>query len=867
MQDATAAASFDVQSWYDDHKDQFESGHKAATDLMALLQKSMVHTRCFFHPEHEKAKRTNRSDNVIKGHHAVTSQKWLPTLEIHNENGRRVYFVVNDGGNTWDEVASKPGNCRNHFCEFDAKHGFTVADAISTDWTTIGGVGFIKPAGGIYTGSFSPQLYFPVEPYENHYRWFINQCRLVQVLGADPACTDLSRVMRLPPFHNTYADGSKGRQSLLLFCNPEDSSTIAEFEAALLKFEQACNMDPFDCIPRGKTVNDEHRAGLISGFVEIFGEEIREEFERFFPKNAKVRAAAGSWADFFDSRSIDEITAAMDLIPPFILGNSDNTFKGEAPVTLADKREVRIDYFRLMAGLKAAWIQRRLDPDQLVDFLAERWVDCDRGWIADTLNGANGSIESGSFWHFARLCGYRLTKPQEESPTQKGNGLSAVKEGESVVDAAKRDAASMEELYAALFELASRPIGKGTRNEMQAIKSRLSVYFGIRATDVDLRLIEMISDKHGFSLSVENEVEREELTFSAGDDHEVPELIPYLCNRGSDCVVIGKPGSGKTTLGATAGDRVVTGEPLSIAGGPIRQTGKTLYIATDGGEEAKTILESYCVKAGIDVARHKREGTWLIYAADRKRKQLSWAFCVRDLERLIRSLEAHKDTDKPIRLIVIDTLISVLEAGGINPGIGPVGACIRLMHEIASRYGATVMWLHHTTKDGALAAGHGDITRVTNSNHYLELHETLTDKNGRPVAVLSTDKHRGREKRKVHYVLDSEQGIAIAQFDDPAEKHADALIRELYREAPDAVSPTLLAENLCHLNLSRKLVRGALSTIRIDHGWTDSDNNGKWFLTAKGMKEVDRRMEEQQAELSQAQWEDSAAESQSSVAA
>lgn len=64
--------------------------------------------------------------------------------------------------------------------------------------------------------------------------------------------------------------------------------------------------------------------------------------------------------------------------------------------------------------------------------------------------------------------------------------------------------------------------------------------------------------------------------------------------------------------------------------------------------------------------------------------------------------------------MVIDTLIAVLDNAGISSDIGPVGLCIRLMQEIGSRYGATIIWLHHTTKNGSLTAGN-DITRVTNS--------------------------------------------------------------------------------------------------------------------------------------------------------
>ena len=36
---------------------------------------------------------------------------------------------------------------------------------------------------------------------------------------------------------------------------------------------------------------------------------------------------------------------------------------------------------------------------------------------------------------------------------------------------------------------------------------------------------------------------------------------------------------------------------------------------------------------------------------------------MRDIERLIKSLEKHKDTDQPIRLIVIDTLIGIFLGG------------------------------------------------------------------------------------------------------------------------------------------------------------------------------------------------------------
>jgi len=39
-----------------------------------------------------------------------------------------------------------------------------------------------------------------------------------------------------------------------------------------------------------------------------------------------------------------------------------------------------------------------------------------------------------------------------------------------------------------------------------------------------------------------------------------------------------------------------------------------------------------------------------------------------------------------------------------------------------------------------------------------------------------------------------------------------------------------------------------LSTMRAEHGWTDSEGDGKWFLSPKGIIEVERRLKKAQEE-------------------
>lgn len=366
----------------------------------------------------------------------------------------------------------------------------------------------------------------------------------------------------------------------------------------------------------------------------------------------------------------------------------------------------------------------------------------------------------------------------------------------------------------------------------------------------------MIADEHQLPVSQENEVERKELPLKKSNNEGIPELLPGMLNFGCDSVVIGAPAGGKTTLGAVVADRVVHGGYLPCATGLIKQEhrGKVLAILTDGGEDATEIFTNYCNDAGVDFEKHIEDGTIVTYAADAEERQLSWVFSVRDVKRLITSLEHHSKTDMPIRLVLIDTLQAVVEGAGINTGIGPMGMVMRLMKEICKRYGASVMWLHHTTKDNKdIAAASAEITRVTNSNLYLRVLDT-EDSTGRLVSELVIPKHRGKPKRTVYYVLDSQEGMKIASFADETKQHGDNIILELYREN-EAVSPTCIAENLGE-GLNRAKVRRILSQLRAKEAFCDTDKKGAWSLSGKGFNYAEKLQAERDKEMAQSNWDE-----------
>ena len=188
---------------------------------------------------------------------------------------------------------------------------------------------------------------------------------------------------------------------------------------------------------------------------------------------------------------------------------------------------------------------------------------------------------------------------------------------------------------------------------------------------------------------------------------------------------------------------------------------------------------------------------------------------------------------------------------------------MRLMKEICKRYGASVMWLHHTTKDNKdIAAASAEITRVTNSNLYLRVLDT-EDSTGRLVSELVIPKHRGKPKRTVHYVLDSQEGMKIASFADEAKQHGDNILVELYREN-EAVSPTCIAENLGE-GLNRSKVRRILSQLRSEKGFCNTDKKGAWALSGEGHRYAEKLLAERDKEMAQSNWDEPT--NQSSAAA
>jgi len=121
----------------------------------------------------------------------------LPRASTWQHEGRGVYLVINDGGDSDSDITA----CRAFFLEWDDR---PVPWQLSA-WQRFG---LGEPTLSVTTGGKSAHLYWvltePIQPDQ----WIPIQAALIELTGADPTNRNPSRVMRLPGAHYIGADGS-----------------------------------------------------------------------------------------------------------------------------------------------------------------------------------------------------------------------------------------------------------------------------------------------------------------------------------------------------------------------------------------------------------------------------------------------------------------------------------------------------------------------------------------------------------------------------------------------------------------------------------------------------------------------------------
>ena len=173
--------------------------------------KDQVRLRAFF-PKGHPLKDQDRG----KKSHADLA--WITKCQ---EDGRGVYVVVNNGGDTDASIT----DCKAFFCEWDDREKYWQINA----WQELG---LPKPSLQIDTGGKSIHNYWILKKAIDPKTWKPIQERLLDHADADRALKNPSRVMRLPGTHHMNTDGSPGELTTIID-NSGINYTLKDIESCL----------------------------------------------------------------------------------------------------------------------------------------------------------------------------------------------------------------------------------------------------------------------------------------------------------------------------------------------------------------------------------------------------------------------------------------------------------------------------------------------------------------------------------------------------------------------------------------------------------------------------------------------------------
>jgi len=172
--------------------------------------KNEVRLRSFY-PKGHPLKNTDR------GKKSNANIEWITQCQ---SEGRGVYVVVNDGGDTDSEITA----CRAFFCEWDDRSKEEQINA----WKQLG----LPEPLQIDTGGKSIHNYWILKKTIDPKTWKPIQERLLDYADADRALKNPSRVMRLPGTYHMGDDGTK-REMTKIISSCDKKYTIKDIEDCL----------------------------------------------------------------------------------------------------------------------------------------------------------------------------------------------------------------------------------------------------------------------------------------------------------------------------------------------------------------------------------------------------------------------------------------------------------------------------------------------------------------------------------------------------------------------------------------------------------------------------------------------------------
>lgn len=275
---------------------------------------------------------------------------------------------------------------------------------------------------------------------------------------------------------------------------------------------------------------------------------------------------------------------------------------------------------------------------------------------------------------------------------------------------------------------------------------------GVSRERAQERMLMLWAERHGYNLSPSGgkPVARGRVFGKAKEGAGLRQQLPgFLLDRDLH-LLVANASAGKTLAAAelatvmSARDRGFLDHEAPRTDGTDDTRDTVLVIASDGEGSAYAMWESYLQDLGAD----ERGANVELWAQDDETGEQAWNVSLPNLDRLVRRLE-----EGDVCLVILDTANAVLRGAGVNTGVGPIEAYLRLLKQIVCRHCALLI-THHTNRAGTPdlkgIGGHPAFQEVPSAIHLIE---PKRQADGTVLRLWHVLKLRGSNYRKFAYEL------------------------------------------------------------------------------------------------------------------
>lgn len=318
---------------------------------------------------------------------------------------------------------------------------------------------------------------------------------------------------------------------------------------------------------------------------------------------------------------------------------------------------------------------------------------------------------------------------------------------------------------------------RATRYRIDQIESELLAYQVFRSNPqrIRSRLLQIFCDINGI-------IERDssELTCAPpllDDDIDNSPLIEGLMANAASYLLYSLPAAGKTTLALMLA-RAVLGAPGAsdflgykvIPPRPFSES-RVIYIGSDGNLFARGDINSYLRKT------KQADKEWVNYlqllSARRNDKAAPWRFDLQGFHKLVSCLDDFEAQGTPVTMVIIDSLKACMPEG-MYVGDQGVTKILKIMEEICERRNATLVYLHHQSKENDQPQGVAGLTEMVHGYFRLKRED-----NQHTFYVMKTRQGNGQQ-REIPYKIDSQGALVVSSEPGGCDQTPQSLLLSLF---------------------------------------------------------------------------------------